>query len=367
MKKIIFCGLLALLLLFIGCREKESRHSQIQRPLVTGVKVVRISPSLIDSYYETSGTVKAGTVSVVSSRTTGTVLAVRVREGDRVRAGDPLVTLDDRDLAEKVSQAEAAGQEALKASEASEQNKTLAEVTYRRYKNLYAEKVITQQEMDQIETQMKVAEAEYGRMKEMVKRTGAAVAESRIYRGFSRVRAPISGVITEKKIDPGNLALPGMPLLTIEDQTQLKVEAYVNERLAPKLKKGAPVYILLETTGQRIPAAIGEVVPAIDPASRTFLIKIPLKDPGVKSGLYCRVQIPEGKQEVLLIPQRAMLERGQLTGVFVVDDQKVMTFRLVRTGKDYGDRIEVLSGLKGHEQVVVEGLENALDGGRVEP
>ncbi len=367
MKKTILCWLLILLLLLIGCREKESSFSPVQRPLVTGVTVVRISPSLIDSFYETSGTVKAGTVSVISSRTVGTVVALKAREGDRVKAGDPLVVLDERELTEKVSQAEAAARESLKALESAEQNKSLAEVTYRRYKNLYAEMVITQQEMDQIENQMKLAEAEYGRIKETVTRTGAAADEAKIYRGYSRIKAPVSGVITEKKIDPGNLALPGMPLLTIEDQSQLKVEAYVNERLAPKLKKGAPVYILLETTGQRIPAAIGEIIPAIDPASRTFLIKIPLKDPGLKSGLYCRVQIPEGKQEILLVPKRAVVERGQLTGVFVVDDQKVMTFRLVRTGKDYGDRVEILSGLKGQEQVAIEGLERALDGGRVEP
>ena len=246
MKRTVPFWIMALLLLFIGCREKEPRSSQIQRPVVSGVTFIKISPSSIDSFYETSGTVKAGTTSIVASRTMGTVLAVKIKEGDRVKAGEVLMTLDDRDMAEKVAQAEAAYQEALKGFEAAEQNKSLAEVTFGRYKNLYAEKVITQQEMDQIETQKKVAAAESGRLKEMVKRTKAALEEAKIYRGFSMVTAPVSGVITEKKIEPGNLAAPGLPLLTIENTDQFKVEAYINEHFSQRFKKGDKVYILLE-------------------------------------------------------------------------------------------------------------------------
>ena len=218
--------------------------------------------------------------------------------------------------------------------------------------------------MDQIETQKKVAEAEYGRLQEMVKRTMASVEEAKVYRGFSRVTAPVSGVVTEKKIDPGNLALPGMPLLTIENTSQFKVEAYVDEHLASKIKTGTKVYISLEEGGERIPGIVGEVAPAIDPGSRTFRIKIPLKKSGLKSGLYCKVFIPEGQEETILVPKKTVVERGQLSGVFVVDDQ-VMTFRLIRTGKTFADKVEVLSGLKGGELVVFEGTERAVDGGMV--
>ena len=122
MKKTIPLWLMALLLLFTACRGKEPHSSPAPRPMVTGVSLIRISPSLIDSFYEeTTGTVKAETTSIVSARTMGTVTAVKVREGDPVRAGQALVTLDDRGPAEKVVQAEAAHQEALKALEAAEQ------------------------------------------------------------------------------------------------------------------------------------------------------------------------------------------------------------------------------------------------------
>jgi multidrug efflux system membrane fusion protein len=365
MKKTIPLWLMALLLLFTACRGKEPHSSPPPRPMVTVVSLVRISPSRIDSFYEASGTVKAETTSVVAARTMGTVTAVKVREGDPVRAGQALVTLDDRGPAEKVVQAEAAHQEALKALEAAEQNKSLASVTFGRYRNLYADKVITQQEMDQIETQKKVAEAEYGRLQEMVKRTAATVEEAKVYRGFSRVTAPVSGVVTEKKIDPGNLALPGMPLLTIENTSQFKVEAYVDEHLATKIKTGTKVFISLEDSGERIPGIVGEVNPAIDPGSRTYRIKIPLKKSGLKSGLYCKVFIPEGQEETILVPKKSVVERGQLSGVYVVDDHRVMIFRLIRTGKTYADKVEVLSGLKGAELIVLEGIERAVDGGMV--
>lgn len=368
MKRTLPFWLMAMLLLFIGCREKEPHpSSQAQRPEVTDVSLLKVSPSLIDSFYETSGTVKAGATSIVAGRSLGTVTAVKVREGDQVKAGEVLVAIDDRDLVQKVVQAETANQEALKALEVAGQNRSLAEVTFRRYANLHSEKVITQQEMDQIETRKKVAETEYDRLQETVKRTRAAVEEARIYHGFTRVTAPVSGLITEKKIDPGSLAAPGMPLLTIEDTSQYKVEASVDERLVQKIKKGTKVYILLDSSGERISGSIREIVPAIDPASRTFLVKIPLKGRGLKSGLYCKVLIPEGQKETILVPKKAVVEKGQLEGVYVVDDRKVMTFRLIRTGKSFEDRIEVLSGLKGGEEVVVEGVERAIDGGWVKP
>lgn len=367
MKKTIPHWVIAMLLLFGGCGGKEPHSSQIQRPVVTGVSLSRISSSLIDSTYETSGTVKAGATSIVAGRSLGTVTAVKIKEGDRVKAGEVLVIIDDRDLTEKVAQAAAANQEASKALEVAGQNRSLAEVTYGRYKNLHMEKVITQQEMDQIETQKKVAETEYGRLSETVKRTRAALEEARIYRGFSRVMAPVSGVVTERKIDPGSLAAPGMPLLTIEDTSQFKVEAYLDEHFAQKVKKGTRVTILIEATGERIPGVIGEIVPAVDPASRTTLVKIPLKGPGLKSGLFCKVFLPGGQKETILVPKKAVVERGQLEGVYVVDEQRVMTFRLIRTGKTFEDKKEVLSGLKGGEQIVVEGVDRAVDGGWVKP
>jgi RND family efflux transporter MFP subunit len=366
MKKIspFFC--ISLLLPLIGCQDKATQHpSQVQRPIVTGVTLTKIVPVLVDSFYQTSGTVKARSTSIVASRSLGAVTSLKIKEGDRVKAGQLLLTIEDRDLTQKAAAAEAGVQEALRALESADQNRSLATVTFTRYKNLYLEKVITHQEMDQIETRKNVAQSEYERTGQMVQRSRAALEESKINLGFAQVKAPVAGLVTEKKIDQGSLAVPGLPLMIIEDASGFQVDAHINERLMGKFKAGTKALVVLETTGERITGIIGEIVPAIDPATRTYLIKIRVTGASLKSGLYCQVFLPDGKKERLLVPQKAVVGRGQLEGVFVVDDHGLMTYRLVRTGKVSEGQSEILSGLKGGEQVVVQGMEKAIDGGMV--
>ncbi len=338
------------LLLLFGCKDKvKPGTAEVKRQAVTGVTLAEVHPAQVDEYYETSGTVRAKTISVIASRVMGTVTSVKVKEGDRVHAGQVLMTIDDRDVAQRVKAAE-------KAVEAAKQNKSLMDITYQRYKNLHDEKAISQQEIDQIETQKKVSDMEYERAKAML-------AEAQIYHGFTRISAPTSGVVTEKKIELGSMAVPGIPILTVEDNSYFRIEANVDERLSGKLKIGMPVDVIIDSIGQQAKGRITEIIPAVDPMSRTFLIKIDLKMPSLKTGLYGKVLIPEGKREAILVPQKAIVEKGQLVGVYVVDDKGVITYRLIKAGKKYGEQIEVLSGLNGGEKIIVDGVEKAVDGG----
>ena len=126
-----------------------------------------------------------------------------------------------------------------------------------------------------------------------------------------------------------------------------------------------PITILLANESRPIAGTIGEIIPAVDPATRTFLVKAYLKDPSLRSGLYAKIRIPEGKKQVLLIPAKAVVEKGLLTGVYVVDSQGVMTYRIIKTGQVFGDQVEVVSGIKPGERIAVAGLERAIDGGLV--
>ncbi|NWF52395.1 MAG: efflux RND transporter periplasmic adaptor subunit [Nitrospirae bacterium] len=337
-------------LLVSGCKDKvKPGTAEVKRQVVTGVTLAEVHPSQVDEYYETSGTVKAKTISIVASRVMGTVTSVKVKEGDRVHAGQVLMTIDDRDIVQRVKAAE-------KAVEAAKQNKSLSDITYQRYKNLYDEKAISQQEIDQIETQKKVSDMEY-------ERAMAMLAEAQVNHGFTRITAPISGIITEKKIELGSMAIPGIPILTVEDNSYFRIEANVDERLSGKLKRGMPVDVIIDSIGKQVKGRISEIVPAIDPMSRTFLIKVDLKMPSLKTGIYGKVLIPEGKKESILIPQKAIVEKGQLVGVYVVDNKGITTYRLIKTGKKYGEQIEILSGLSSGEKIIVGGVEKAVDGG----
>jgi RND family efflux transporter MFP subunit len=349
-----------------GCKDKvKPGFAEVQRQVVTGVTVAPASLTQVDSFYETSGTVRAKGTSIVAPRVMGTVTAVKVKQGDTAKAGDLLLTIDDRDSVHRVSAAEAAYGESKSALEAAGENRSLARVTFERYGRLFAEKTISQQEMDQIQTRKRVAESEYERAEEMVRRAKAGLDEAKVYHGYTKITAPVTGSVIERKADPGSMAVPGIPLLVMEDASQLKVEASIDERLSGRFKVGMPAYIQVEGTGSKIRGTIGEITSAVDPSSRTYVVKIYVEDRSLRSGMYTKVLIPEGKRDILLVPKKAVVERGQLTGVFVKDDKGVLTYRLVKTGRLFGDNVELVSGLRAGESIVVEGVEKSVDGGIV--
>jgi RND family efflux transporter MFP subunit len=355
----------AMLFVFAACKGGKSDKAKGERPAIKGVTVMEVSPVVSDSFYETSGTVKAKSVGILASKTMGTVTSIRVKEGDRVNANDVLMTLDDRDAAQRVKSADAAYREATKAREAAEENKNLAEVTFKRYSRLYEEQVISRQEFDQMETQAKVARLEHERVAGSVDRAQASLDEAKVFFGFTRIAAPFSGVVTEKRIDAGSMASPGIPLLVIEDTSRYKIEAPVDERLLSRIKPGMPVSIALDATGERLQGHIAKIVSSVDPASRTFRIEIDAKGSSLKTGLYGKVAIPDGTREIISVPIKAVVEKGQLTGVYAVDNEGIVSYRLVKKGKVSDGKAEILSGLKLGDQIITEGIEKAVDGGVV--
>lgn len=356
----------ALFVISTGCKEKiQPGAADMKRPAVEGVTVTEVSPSKVSEAYETSGTVRAVSVSNVSGRMMGTVTSIHVKEGDFVRSGQVLMTIDDSDVSQKVKAAEAGHNEALKALEAAKQGRALAEITYQRYKKLNDEKAVSQQEMDQIETRKNIADIEYGRVQEMVNRAVAGMAEAKVYQGFTKITSPLSGVVTEKKIEVGSMAVPGAPMFTVENTSAYNVEINVDEGLSGRIRPGMPVDVELASTGQKIKGNIKEIVPSVDPASRTFLVKISVHSPGLRSGMYAKVVIPNGSKDAIVVPEKAVVEKGQLTGVYAVDEKGVLTYRLVRPGKKHENGIEILSGLGPKERIITEGVEKAVDGGVV--
>jgi RND family efflux transporter MFP subunit len=363
----VFFLILATALFLVGCGEKAAPgDTQVKRPLVRGVSIATLAPSSVDEFYEATGSVKAAHVSVVAARMMGAVTSLLVKEGDPVEKGQLLLTIDDRDVVQKENGAEAGHREAQKALDAATQNRELTDITYRRYKKMYEEKAISRQEMDQFETQNRVARFEQERVQEMVGRAAAGLAEARIYRGFTRVTSPLQGVVTEKRIEAGSMAVPGMPLLTVESAAAFQAEIAVDESLSGRFKVGAPVFVSIEALNRQMTGKIAEILPAIDPLSRSFTAKVSVSGPGLKTGLYAKVRIPKGTKQLLLAPRPAIVEKGQLTGVYAVDGQGIVTYRLVRTGREYDGRMEILSGLKTGDRIIVGGVEKAMDGGVVE-
>jgi RND family efflux transporter MFP subunit len=322
-----------------GCGEKVAPGTvPVKRPVVRGVTTAILTPAMVEDFYEASGTVKAARTSTLSSRTMGVVTALFVKEGDRVQKGQLLLTLDDRDSREKVRAAEAGYQEAVKAREASKQNRGLADSTHARYRKMFEEKALTPQEMDQFDTQKQTASLEYERSRETVNRAAANLDEVKVALGFSRITAPYGGIVTEKKIETGGMAVPGMTLLTVADTASCLVEINVDESLAGRFRIGMPARVTLAAGGRPLPGTIKEIFPTVDPLSRSTIVKVAFRGEGVKPGCYANVSLPKGQREALLIPATALVEKGQLTGVYAVDKQGVVTYRLIRVGRSYDDR-----------------------------
>ncbi len=365
MKKALIILLSLSIFTLISC-SKEEKATLTEAPHIPDIKLTEVQPLTIDDVYEVSGTIRARTVTTLSSRIMGEVTGIYVMEGDRVRQGQLLLTIDDRDYRERLAQAEEAYQEALKALESARQNKKLADITYERYKRLYDEKALTRQELDQIETQKEVAGLELERIEAMLRRAKAGLEEARLMHGYTRVVSPLNGIVTEKKVETGNMVMQGTPLFTVEDSENYRLEVYLDERFSGKVKKGMRIPVYMESGAEVLEGRIAEIVPSVDPFTRSFLVKIDLNTrKELRTGLYGKARFLTGKKKGILVPERSIVKRGQLTGVYVVDNNGVISYRIVRIGASYPEKemVEILSGLNPGERIVTDGIERVVEGG----
>ncbi len=365
-KKLLLLGAIAGTL-FLGACSRSHEAEPFARPEVSGVELERVYVTSLPESYETTGTVVPRSSSTISVRVMGVVTSVLVKEGDKVKAGQLLMTIDDRDLKEKVRAAEEAHNEAVHALESARKQKDLADKTYERYRKLYEEKAITTQELDNVATSANQAGHGVEQAEAMVKRTQASLEEARIFLGFSRVRSSIDGIVTGKMIDVGSMASPGVPLIQLEDRASRLVEAGFEERMLSSVEEGMEVKVRVPSNADETAGKIVEVVPTVDPRTRTFVVKIEVPGMMLRSGQYGTVRLESGSRELLLVPAGAVVTRGQLTGVFLVDDENRITYRLIRTGRSYGDMVEVLSGLRPGVKIIVGNVDRAVDGGILTP
>jgi membrane fusion protein, multidrug efflux system len=376
--RVSLAGLIAAATLFPACGSKPS-GSQAAPATVSGVTVETVHLQSWPNEYDAVGTVRSATSSVLGAQISGTVREIRVKPGDRVQRGEVLAVLDDRTPRAQLASADA-GVQASKAGlvevesglQAATAQRNLAEVTYHRYQELLAKNSVTRQEFDGAEAAYKSAvanEAAAAARKQQMEAQGQAAQSQRdsaqTMFSYSRIVSPIDGLVTAKMVDAGTLVMPGTPVLTVEDTSHYRLEASVPEELLPNIHAGEQVQVTTEH-GQ-FPGSVVEIVPAADPTSRTFTAKIALPAAcGCRSGEYGTAAFPTGEVKALAVPRSAVVERGQLEGVYVVDSKGLAEYRLVKTGKALGDRMEILSGVSDGERVATSQLDRLTDGARVE-
>ena len=393
MKQLILATLASLMV--ISCSRKP--EAQPPAAIVSGLKIETLKSSQVDDYYEAVGTVRAKNSSVVAAKVMGNIVALRVREGDTVRAGQTLIEIDNRDAGIQLQKTQAGmreaqdsleeGERSIRAAEsaraAAQANETLAKTTFKRYEMLFERRSVSPQEFDEVRTRYEVAKAENERaerllqvsisrqkqMRARIDQAKADVANARVYVGYSRIVSPIDGVVVSKQADVGYMAMPGMPLLTIENSSRYQLQASVEESQLGKIRLNDQTRVTLEALDNKdLWGTVEEIAPAADPATRSYTVKIGLLNVDgtqLRSGLYGKARFIIGQRNVLAIPRTAITQQGQLVGVFVVDQSGVARLRLVKTGRVVGDRVEVLSGLNEGEEIIGEGVTPLREGIRV--
>ena len=335
---------------------------------VRNVSVLAVKQDNIPDVLESVGTVRAAQSSDLASQMMGNILEIRVREGDRVSRGEVLAVIDDSQPRATLDRARAAELAAQQQLVAANSDLALAESTLRRDRYLYEQKVVSQQEFDEVNTRQQTFLARRDIAQAGQDQARAALNQAATSLDYTRIRAPFNGIVTHKKVDSGTLASPGMPIFTVEDMRRFQLEVSVNESDLWCVRPGGQVAVAIDALGNtELKGKVAQIVPTADPASRAFFVKIDLpSETRLRSGLFGRAQFSRGKQEALLIPRSAVVERGQLQGVFVLDQNKVANLRYVTLGKPSGSEIEVLSGLQGGERFVANPGRRDLNSKRIE-
>ncbi len=373
-----------LAMLLAGCGEAPREKSSVNSTPPVAVSTVTASTGTWPSIYEATGTVRARTSAVIAAKMMGYVREVKVQAGDHVREGQTLVTLDTRDLDIGSRRAEAAREEvrtavpeADSAVAAASANLDLAQATFGRMNTLFQKKSISNQEFDEASARLKGAQAAYEmararrvQLNSKLAQVDQEVRSSEVSRSYADVQAPFAGVVTARSADPGSLALPGVPLLTVERDGAYRLEASVEESHLSAIRVGQPVSVTLDSMDRTLNAHVSEIVPAVDAASRAYTVKIDLPAvPSLRSGVFGRAAFQLGTRSLLTIPAGAVTDRGQLQSVVVVDgppDNLIARTRLITAGQKFDGRVEVLSGLSAGEKAIFPLPPGLADGARVE-
>lgn len=350
-RKALFIGLMITAVTIQGCGgSDETQQTSTDR---ASVEIVELRSQAATSTKEISGTLKSETRSEIGTKVMGEVEAVPYSIGDRVQKGAVILRIKDDDLTAKKAQVEA-GLEQVKAQ------LELVEKDYQRFKTLHEQGSATQREWDEVQTNYRATKAQ-------VTSTENQLAEINDLLSYTRIKAPYSGVIAAKYVEEGDIASPGRPLIAIEKSGSFELMASVPESDIRNVAVNDTLPVSIPSAGlSDLLAIVTEVSASGDRMSRQFRVELRLLDAdqysSLRSGMYAEVHLLEEANESLFVPHSAIVERGQLKGVYVISAGDEAVLRWVTTGSENKDHTEVLSGLKEGERFVMNSSAIQFDG-----
>lgn len=335
-------GLLAVTFLSYGCGGNDNKMTADNSPAVA-VKVSSVSENSSNPFLTVSGKVEAAKSANISTRMMGYVDKIYVQVGDKVRNGQLLLSVNNVDVSAKLAQVNAGITEAQAAF-------NNAEKDYNRYTALFQDNSASRKELDDMTAQFEMAKARLEAARQMKNEVNAQLS-------YANIRAPFSGVVTNKFINTGDMANPGMPLLEVESPGTYQVLAMVPESEILTIQKDTKVDVQLKSLGKLVGGKITEVSTSAKNTGGQYMVKVLLdaSDANILSGMYATVQFPIAQEssKAIMIPNEALVYNGQLTGIYTVSQSNTALLRWLRLGRTVGDKVEVLSGLSADEKYIV--------------
>ena len=323
-------GLLVLVVWTSGVLRSRTAPGKVEHmpgfELPSDAATVTVATEQVPASVDIVGTVQSERKIHLSSRISAYIKDVLVSAGKPVKEGDLLVELDQREIHEKLTAAEA--------------QLAQAKTAYERAKRLLETNATTPQDFEAAESAFKAAAANVDGIKVML--------------SYTRIISPLDGVVTDRRIEIGDLANPGQVLLSVYDASRLRLEAWVPARLVKHFSSGRTVRVVLDHPSRELNGVVAEIVGELDPATRSQLVKIQLEGAprDVLPGAYGHVRMATEPHDAILLPRSAVYRIGQLEFVQVVRGARAIR-RLVKTGPCVGDRVEVLSGMVVGERVLL--------------
>ncbi len=347
--------LISVFISLTACTNTTEEKNETQTP-----EVSVITSSVIEenntSFLAASGKIEATNSTTLSTRMMGFVDKVHVKVGDKVNKGELLIKINNADLSAKRAQTTASISEAQAAF-------NNAENDYKRFQNLFKDNSASTKELEDQRARFEMAKARLEAAKQMRNEVNSQFA-------YVNLRAPFKGVITNRFIDEGDMASPGNPLVAIEGPGSFEVTATVPESEISKINPDSLVQVQVKALGISLPATVTEVSTSAKNTGGQYLVKVVLDktDPKLLSGMYATVQFPIKKEETstaILVPQSAIMHKGQLTGIYTVSESNTALLRWLRLGRTFGDKVEVLSGLSVEEKYIVSANGKLFNGVKI--
>ena len=302
--------------------------------------------------YTAEAVVEAVRQSTVSAQIAGRIVELRFDVGDFVKKGEVIARIDER----AATQALAASEAQVRQAEAALRN---ARAEFERSKQLVAQKFLSQAALDRAEADYKAAQA---RVTALLAGAGQAQTE----RSFATIVAPYSGLVSARHVELGEMATPGKPLMTGFDPGTLRVTATVPQAQVAAIQAGAKARVEVPSSARWVDATQLTVIPSADPRTHTTQVRLglPADVRGIYPGIYARAHFVTGRASALLVPRAAVLQRSELTAVYVIPESGAPQLRQIRLGTAGDERaIEVLAGLRAGERVAIDPVKAGMNGG----